>query len=696
MHANSPVLPALRGLRHLPRDARDTLFLLAVIGWTLLPHVPNLPAWCTAFAAAVLVWRARLALANAPLPSRWWLVAALAVAVALTAWSHGTLLGREAGVTMAVVLMALKTLELRARRDAFVVFFLGFFLVLTHFFYSQSIPVALAMIGAVWGLLAALVLAHMPAGRPPLRLALAQAARAALMGAPVMALLFVLFPRIGPLWGVPQETTAKTGLSGTMTMGAMAEVAQDESVAMRVRFTSGDRPPAQAMYFRGPVLELFDGREWRSRPRTDELASTSGGADAPARGPAVAYELTIEPLRLPVLPLLEMTVDAPQIDSDETNLRLARRGDSVWVAHRPLLERVRLDAIAHLAQRAEPVQGRWDLHDLVALPAGHNPRTLQWALALRRDPRYAQAGASALAQAVLQHIRSAGFSYTLAPGPYGESNPRAVLDEFWLERKAGFCEHFAAAFVVVMRAMGVPARIVTGYQGTDPLPVDGYYIVRQSHAHAWAEYWLPGTGWVRADPTAAVAPERIERSRNLIPARGLVAGALEAMNPDLLVQIRNAWEAVNNRWSQWVLNYSRGQQFELMRRLGMRSPNWMDLLVTLLTSASVLALAGALWAVWDRRRQDPWTRLQQRVRTTLRGLQVDAPAHAGIRSLAARLRERHGAAAQPLADSLLALERQRYGRTPLRRPSPSWWHEFHGRAQALASVGGSARAHPAS
>jgi hypothetical protein len=193
-----------------------------------------------------------------------------------------------------------------------------------------------------------------------------------------------------------------------------------------------------------------------------------------------------------------------------------------------------------------------------------------------------------------------------------------------------------------------------------------------------------------------VAPERIERSRNLIPARGLVAGAIEAMSPDLLVQIRNAWEAVNNRWSQWVLNYSRGQQFELMRRLGMRSPNWMDLLVTLLTSASVLALAGALWAVWDRRRQDPWTRLQQRVRTTLRGLQVDAPAHAGIRSLAARLRERHGAAAQPLADSLLALERQRYGRTPLRRPSPSWWHEFHGRAQALASVGGSARAHPAS
>lgn len=676
--------PALRGWRSLPRDARDTLFLLAVIGWTVLPHLPNLPAWCIAFAAAVLLWRGRLAIANAPLPSRWWLVAALGIAVALTAWSHGTLLGKEAGVTMAVVLMALKTLELRARRDAFVVFFLGFFLVLTHFFYSQSILTAIAMVGAVWGLLATLVLAHMPAGRPPLRLALAEAARAAALGAPVMALLFVLFPRIGPLWGVPQEMTAKTGLSGTMTMGGMAEVAQDESVAMRVRFIGGGRPPPQALYFRGPVLDVFDGREWRSSLPSNPPTQSLG--EEGVAGPTVAYELTIEPLRLPVLPVLEMTVDPPQIDNDEANLRLTRRFDSVWVAQRPLIERVRVNAVARLAQRAAPVQGPRDLRDLVALPAGYNPRTLQWAFALRRDPRYAQADARALAQAVLQHIRSAGFSYTLAPGPYGENDPRATVDEFWLDRKAGFCEHFAAAFVVVMRAMDVPARVVTGYQGTDPFPVDGYEIVRQSHAHAWAEYWLPGTGWVRADPTAAVAPDRIERSRNLVPARGLVAGAIEAMSPNLLVQFRNAWEAVNNRWSQWVLNYSRGQQFELMKALGMRSPNWMDLLVALLVCASALAFGGALWTVWDRRHQDPWTRMHQRVRLKLRGLQVDAPAHAGIRTLVKHVRARYGASAQPLAESLLALEKQRYGRSPLRRPSPTWWREFSERARALASI----------
>jgi hypothetical protein len=201
---------------------------------------------------------------------------------------------------------------------------------------------------------------------------------------------------------------------------------------------------------------------------------------------------------------------------------------------------------------------------------------------------------------------------------------------------------------------------------------------------------------VRADPTAAVAPDRIERSRNLVPTRGVVAGAIEAISPNLLVQLRNAWEAVNNRWSQWVLNYSRGQQFELMKALGMRSPNWMDLLVALLACASALAFAGALWTVWDRRHQDPWTRMHQRVRLMLRSLQVDAPAHAGIRTLVERVCARYGTSAQPLAESLLALENQRYGRSALRRPSPSWWREFRERARALASIGSADQVGPAS
>ena len=224
------------GWSRLPRDARDTLFLLGVIGWTVLPHVWHLPFWCSLLTVLMLLWRAQLAISNAPLPGRWALVAVLLVAAGLTFWSFKTLLGKEPGVTLAVVLMALKTLELRARRDAFVVFFLGFFLILTHFLYSQSLPVAAAMLVSVWGLLTALVLAHMPVGQPSLRQAGRLAARTALLGAPIMALLFMLFPRIGPLWGVPQDGQARTGLSNSMRMGSVAEVAQDESVAMRLRF----------------------------------------------------------------------------------------------------------------------------------------------------------------------------------------------------------------------------------------------------------------------------------------------------------------------------------------------------------------------------------------------------------------------------------------------------------------------------
>src|SRR4051794_6172003 len=205
--------------RTLPRDSRDTLFLLGVIAWTVLPHVSHLSLWCTLLTAVMLLWRAQLAVVNGPLPTRWWLGILLLIAAGLTLWTYRSLLGKEPGVTMAVVLMALKTLELRARRDAFVVFFLGFFIVLTHFLYSQSLLVAAAMLVSVWGLLTALVLAHMPVGQPGLRQAGLLALRTAALGAPIMALLFVLFPRMGPLWGVPTDGVLMTGLSNSMHMG---------------------------------------------------------------------------------------------------------------------------------------------------------------------------------------------------------------------------------------------------------------------------------------------------------------------------------------------------------------------------------------------------------------------------------------------------------------------------------------------
>jgi transglutaminase-like putative cysteine protease len=670
-------LPRWPGWRHLPRDARDTLFLLGVIGWTILPHLAHLAWWCSLLAVLVLMWRARLALDNAPLPGRWTLVGVLVMAATFTLITERTLLGKEAGVTMLVLLMVLKTLELRARRDALVVFFLGFFLVLTNFLYSQSIAVAAAMLVSVWGLLTALVLAHMPVGQPSLRQAGTLSAKAAMLGAPVMVVLFVLFPRIGPLWGLPQDAGARTGLSGTMRMGGVAEIANDDSVAFRIRFKAN--PPApQTLYFRGPVLARFDGVEWRRLEPTFP-PDWQLGAELRVQGEPVDYEMTLEPSRLTTLPLLEATPARADATPNVLGWRVIPRNDLEWIVDRPVTERLRFQARAWPRFQHGPTERTWGLRDHVNLPPGFNPRMLQWAAQLRQDPRYATAGADALAAVLLGEIRKGGFVYTLSPGEYG----RDAVDEFWFDRRVGFCEHYAASFVVAMRALGIPARVVTGYQGTDPAPVDGYWIVRQSHAHAWAEYWQAGRGWVHADPTAAVAPDRVVQSRNLEPRRGLMAEAISNMSPETLARLRQMWEGVNNRWNQWVLGYSRSQQFNLMERMGVRSPSWSDLGLVLIWLGSGAALAGALWAWWDRHRQDPWQRLHARVRQRLQRLGLATEPHHPPRTLAAEVRGTLGDAGEALAQQLDTLDRLRYAAGAVRRPQPGWWRGFAREAARL-------------
>ena len=240
----------LSRLAHLPREARDTLFLLAVIAWLILPQVGHLPLWCSALAAGLLAWRGALALTGRPLPRRGWLIALLALTLAGTWMTHRTLLGRDAGVTLVVLLLALKTLELRARRDALVVFFLGFFALLTNFFYSQSLPVAAAMLVGLLGLLTALVNAHRPIGQPSLRESAWVAGKMALAGAPVMLALFMLFPRFAPLWGIPSDAlTGRSGLSSSMEVGNVAKLALDDGIAMRVKF-EGEPPPQRPVLSR--------------------------------------------------------------------------------------------------------------------------------------------------------------------------------------------------------------------------------------------------------------------------------------------------------------------------------------------------------------------------------------------------------------------------------------------------------------
>nr|WP_222622867.1 DUF3488 and transglutaminase-like domain-containing protein [Ramlibacter cellulosilyticus] len=643
-------------LATLPRDARDTLFLLAVIAWVTLPHVSHLPWWVSLLVAVVLGWRARLAVQAAPLPARTWLVVLVGVSLFATWATHRTLLGRDAGVTLIVCLLALKTLELRAKRDAFVIFFLGFFTMLTNFFFSQSLAVAAAMLLGLLGLLTALVNAHMPVGRPPL----AQAARTAgwmtLLGAPVMAVLFVLFPRFAPLWGIPSDAmSGRSGLSAQMRVGSMAELVLDESVALRVRFEG--TPPAQSdLYFRGPVFADFDGREWRPLVRLAGRFPPMrlGDPQLVPLGAPVRYEVTLEPNNRPWLLTLDAAPRAPQVPGMDTVMT----SDLQWLVSQPVVDLVRYTAESHVLFRHGPARRSLVLPEYTQLPAGYNPRTLALAAKLREE----NPGASpaTLVQAAVRLLRTGGYRYTLAPGVYGEH----TADEFWFDVKEGFCEHIASAFVVLMRALDIPARVVTGYQGGQVNPVDGYWVVRQSDAHAWTEVWLEGRGWVRMDPTAVVAPARTGSFQRLVVPQGVIGTAMQRVSPDLWAAMRAGWDAMNNGWNQWVLNYTQSRQLDMLRNLGFRSPSWEDLSRVLLAVVVLVALAGALWSWWDRLQHDPWLRLLGRARKRLRRAGVEVGNTAPPRAIAEVVTRRFGAEGGTLAQWLLKLEAQRYARTP--------------------------------
>jgi len=671
----------------LTRDCRDTLFLLATIAAIVLPHAQHLPLWASAITVTILVWRGWLAWAQKPLPGRAVLVLVLLASGLLTWLTHRTLIGREAGITMLVMLLALKTLELRARRDAFVVFFLGFFLVLTHFLYSQSLLSAVWMLVAVWALLSAVVLAQMPVGQPSLALAARHAARTTLYGLPVMVLLFLLFPRIAPLWGVPSDSVGRTGLSNQLDFGAMSEIANDDSIALRLKF-EGPPPPPQARYFRGPVLGRFDGRTWRPAQAVSGLFSIDA---LQLSGTPLRYEMTMEPLRITVLPLLEMSPEQPGAELELDALRLKRGPELQWLAARPITERLRLNAVAYPGYSAGAARSPASMEHFLALPQRLNPRSMAWAAALRSEPRFAalddRALPTALAEAVLQHIRSADFTYTLAPGRYGEVTPH-LIDEFWFDRRLGFCEHFSSAFVIMMRAMGVPARIVTGFQGMDADQQDGYWIVRNSNAHAWAEYWVAGRGWLRADPTAAIAPERVNLGLALRPQSVGFAGALERFSPALWPRLRQGWETLNNRWQQVVLNYSRQNQFDLLKSMGFNQPDWLALGQLSAALIALLAAAGGAWTWWLARPHDAWSRQRISVLKELQRLGVTATDHEGPGRWAAHLSERFGPRAETAVRLLQSLEQSRYAPAAQAldwRGRRRWLHEFRAAGRMLRS-----------
>jgi len=648
----------------LPRDKQDTLLLLASTVLVLLPHTAHLPLWVTLLCGATLVWRALLTLLGRRMPTNLVLAPMAIAAMAGVLQTYHTVLGRDAGVAMLVLLVAFKMLEMHARRDLFVVVFLCFFLVLTNFFYSQSIGTALLMLVSIVALLTTQLSFQLTGAVPPLRTRLLMGAKILALAAPLAAVGFILFPRVnGPLWGMPDDAHgASTGLSDTMAPGQFSSLAQSDDPAFRVKFDGP--PPAQPqLYWRGPVLGAYDGRTWSRLTARPHLGSKAPQpVSISVRGDALRYQVTMEPSNMRWLFALEMPRALPQLSSGAASAT----PELELQASSPVRERIRYDLASYVDFSFQPGDTLDNAYQWLLLPYGRNPKALAAGQRLRQDyPEPLQR-----VQAVLRQFATQGYSYTLEPPLLGVD----AVDEFLYDTRAGFCEHYAGAFVFLMRAAGIPARVVTGYQGGELNPIDGYFTVRQSDAHAWSEVWLPGRGWVRVDPTAAVAPDRVQRSlARALPApapfgfEGL--GRLLQPAPDsLLARVRFAIGAANNGWNQWVLNYGPQRQHALMESLQDNLFSWR--------SAALLALACAVLLLGRKlsrqRREDPVDRLYSALCHRLGQLGLPRAPDEGPTAYAARVA---GAALAPGPKAAAAEFLRRYSAW---RYAPPAQPQFHG------------------
>ncbi|MDD3354362.1 DUF3488 and transglutaminase-like domain-containing protein [Zoogloea sp.] len=561
----------------------QTGWLIAAAGLSLAPHASHLPLAISALCLLLLLWRGLLNHRGAPLPSRSLLLLIVAVMASLVLLEFRHFFGKDPGIALLAGLLSLKLLETRSPRDGRAVLLLSFFMQLGQFLYQQHMGIAaLALMGTLAAVGAMLALQ----GRPePVGQRIRVAGTLVLQGLPLMVVLFVLFPRVpGPLWGLPADAfNRSTGLSDTMTPGDIAHLSESGAIAFRAAFQGASPPPPAERYWRGPVLSRFDGRSWHQGPTT----RLSKPAYTP-QGPAHSYILTLEPHNQRWLLALDFPASAPErIHTDNFQL----------LAREPVRERVRL-ALVSYPQTPVGLQERTvTLSEALTLPPTGNPRTRALGERLRTQVTRPED----IPDHLITFFRQSRLTYTLSPQALGEDD----VDSFLFDTRQGFCEHFAGAFVFALRAAGVPARVVTGYQGGELNPVDGTLVVRQSDAHAWTEVWLEGRGWVRIDPTAAAAPRRLEDG--LAAALGGEGRIPLLARGDLvwLKALRNQFDALNNRWNQWVLGYNQGRQQEMMAWLGLHQAGWQELAALMSGALGLVMAVLAGWILRNRHKIDP-------------------------------------------------------------------------------------------
>ncbi|MDX9951151.1 MAG: DUF3488 and transglutaminase-like domain-containing protein [Methylophilaceae bacterium] len=549
----------------------DLRWLLAGLCLVMALHLHHFALWVTLSVLVLIAWRYLLAHYRRPLPRIYILMPLTIIAGIGIMLNYRGLFGRDASVELLALMLTLKLMEAKTRRDFLLLIFGGYFLTVTTFLFTQTMAYGAAMLLATFTLTATLVGVSHPNGNLHWRFQAKTAASLLAQGAPIMLALFLLFPRVpGPLWGIPQDANkGMSGLSDTMEPGEISELTLSGDIAFRVQF-EGKPPPPNQLYWRGPVLWHYDGRSWTMANPKLQLPAES----LQLRGNPTRYTITMEPSNRSSMLLLDMPGQLPDNSTASADLQV--------LAKSPIRQRIRYQASSHLdytlARDAHPRALQLNLQ----IPDFDNPQSR----ALAQSWVDAGKTPEAIVQTALDMFRDGEFYYTLRPPRLG----RQPIDDFLFNTRRGFCEHYAGTFVYLMRAAGVPARVVTGYQGGELNPVGDYLIVRQSDAHAWAEVWLDGRGWVRVDPTGAVSPSRIEYGiETAIPDESPLP-LLASNKFPLLKKMYLNLDAIDNAWNHWVLDYNQKRQMEFLSSLAGSKLSWQDLAIAMMVAVGVVVL----------------------------------------------------------------------------------------------------------
>lgn len=606
-----------------PRELLTTVIVSALAG---IPHLAHLETSISAFFVAMIALRLLALSRSNILPGRFLLTLLTFAALANVLAHYPILLGKQAGVALLISMLGLKLMEMRRRRDVYILVFLGYFVLVTHFLYDQGMAILLYVLVVLVGLTAVLVATSQTSQSTKKTAAFATAFGLLLQAVPLMIVLFVFFPRFStPLWHLgAEQQSAVTGISDRISPGSISHLSRSRAVAFRVDFEHRVPTPSQR-YWRGPVLWLTDGKEWSRGEGSYALPAELNGSRIPIR-----YHVTLEPNSKEWLFPLDLPVQIPRYTALRSDFQLIRKF--------PIPRRVRYSITSHLDYNTGPATPEERQRGL-QLPPNISDRMRNLVTGWKNST----SSQMELIDKALQFFRQQDFYYTLYPPPV-EQNP---ADQFLFETRRGFCEHYATSFTLLMRIAGIPSRVVVGYQGGEFNPIGSYLVVRQSDAHAWVEVWLQGQGWVRVDPTAAVAPERIEQSLDIdlideqIGAPILFSGAQLDFLRSLSRHISWGVDALNAAWHRWVLGYSRERQSWLMKLMGLEFLRgaWLAYAMVGFTMAVVFVLS-ILILLRSKQRADPVQRLYARFCSALERQGLPRRPHEGPRDFGRRVIKR--------------------------------------------------------